>query len=473
MLGSYFGTFTPGANVFLVYAGAFCCRLGNPRRAVIGLTGIVAWTLGLSWIYELSYFFYVPGLLFTLMIGGVNIYQAEIEKKRKQLLLSQEEVKTLARTAERERIARDLHDLIGHTFSVITLKAELAGKLVDKDLGRAKDEIKQLENISRDALKQVREVVTGFRSSDLNDEFAHAKFTLESNDINFQYQCEDIEIDDTTNKELAIILKELITNILKHAQASKVSATLSMIKDRVTLEVQDNGVGIKADEKKQDGLWPKRDWRKSRKTQGNIFHFISTLANRQGGDIYYFCTRGVIELISIVIAEDQGMILGALAALLDLEDDIEVLFKASDGQQALEFIENNQAQTDILITDIEMPNLTGLDLAQHIQEKKLKVRTIILTTFSRSGYLRRAMDSGVKGYLLKDSPSDELIVAIRKVASGGKVVAPELMADAWMEQDPLTDKERQALRLAKEGETTEQIASKLHLSAGTVRKLPV
>lgn len=174
-------------------------------------------------------------------------------------------------------------------------------------------------------------------------------------------------------------------------------------------------------------------------------------------------------MIRVIIAEDQGMILGALAALLDLEDDIEVLFKASDGQEALTYIQNNQDQTDILITDIEMPKLTGLDLAQQIKEKKLAVRTIILTTFSRSGYLRRAMDSGVKGYLLKDSPSDELVVAIRKVAKGGKVVAPELMADAWMEQDPLTDKERLALRLAKEGDTTEQIANKLHLSAGTVR----
>ena len=254
LLGSYFGILTPGASVFFVYAGAFCCRLGNPKRAVTGLALIVVWTLLLSWLYQLSSFFYIPGIMFTLMIGGVNIYQAEIDKKKKQLILSQEEVKTLARTAERERIARDLHDLIGHTFSVITLKAELAGKLVDKDLLRAKDEIKQLENISRDALKQVREVVTGFRTSDLNNEFAHAKFTLESNDINFQYQFEDIEIDDNTNKELAIILKELITNILKHAHASKVSATLSKMKDRITLEVQDNGVGIKADEKSKKGF---------------------------------------------------------------------------------------------------------------------------------------------------------------------------------------------------------------------------
>ena len=97
------------------------------------------------------------------------------------------------------------------------------------------------------------------------------------------------------------------------------------------------------------------------------------------------------------------------------------------------------------------------------------IKVIIVTTFSRSGYLRRAMDAGVAGYLLKDSPSDELLKAMRKVAAGGRVISPDLMVNAWIEQDPLTDKERQSLRLAKEGKTTEQIARSLHLSAGTVR----
>lgn len=175
-------------------------------------------------------------------------------------------------------------------------------------------------------------------------------------------------------------------------------------------------------------------------------------------------------MINVVIAEDQGMILGALAALLDLEDDISVIKTASNGKVALSFIEEDaEPRTDILITDIEMPEMTGLELASAVAKHDSSVKVIILTTFSRAGYLRRAMDSGVKGYLLKDSPSEELVQAIRKVNSGGKVIAPELLQNAWMEQDPLTDKERAALRLAKNGDTTEQIALKLHLSAGTVR----
>lgn len=175
-------------------------------------------------------------------------------------------------------------------------------------------------------------------------------------------------------------------------------------------------------------------------------------------------------MINLLIAEDQAMLLTTLASLLDLEDDIKVVYQASNGQDALNFILDEDSQSvDLIVTDIEMPQLTGIELAQAIKKHQLGIKIIILTTFSRAGYLRRAMDAGIKGYLLKDSPSDELLEAIRKVAKGGKIIAPELMQDAWMEVDPLTEKERNALRLAKDGATTEQIAEKLYLSAGTVR----
>ena len=174
-------------------------------------------------------------------------------------------------------------------------------------------------------------------------------------------------------------------------------------------------------------------------------------------------------MIRILIAEDQGMLLGAMAALLDLEDDMEVVFKAKDGQDALDYLTGEDSPLDIVITDIEMPRMTGIELCEQIRERGLNPKTIILTTFSRSGYLRRAMDAGVRGYLLKDAPSDDLIGAIRKIHAGGRSVAAELVGDAWMELDPLTDKERKALRLAKDGLTTEQISEKLHLSCGTIR----
>ncbi len=172
-------------------------------------------------------------------------------------------------------------------------------------------------------------------------------------------------------------------------------------------------------------------------------------------------------MIKILIAEDQGMLLGALAALLNLEDDLEVIGQVANGRLALDHLQNEPP--DILLTDIEMPEMTGLELANQIYQQKIPIKVIILTTFARAGYLRRAMDAGVVGYMLKESPSTELAEAIRKIHQGAKIVAPELLTEAWSEADPLNDRERQVLRLAGEGLSTKAIAQKIHLSEGTVR----
>lgn len=173
-------------------------------------------------------------------------------------------------------------------------------------------------------------------------------------------------------------------------------------------------------------------------------------------------------MIRVLIAEDQGMVAGALAALLGLEHDLEVLGTVSDGEAAWLRLQQSPLP-DVLVTDIEMPRLTGLELAQRIKTQQLPLRTLILTTFARPGYLRRALDAGVRGYLLKDAPSEKLAAAIRAVHAGGKVIAPELALDAWEAEDPLSDRERQVLRLAGEGSSSAEIARQLHLSEGTVR----
>ncbi|MCA9838099.1 MAG: response regulator transcription factor [Trueperaceae bacterium] len=172
-------------------------------------------------------------------------------------------------------------------------------------------------------------------------------------------------------------------------------------------------------------------------------------------------------MIRVVIAEDQGMVLGALAALLELEGDIEVVAQASDGEAALQAVKDHSP--DILITDIEMPRMTGLELAQAVKREKLNCKLIILTTFARAGYLRRALESGASGYLLKDAPASELAEAIRRVHLGGRAIDPELATEAWTEPDPLTDRERQVLRFAAEGKTSGDIAEQMGLSDGTVR----
>ena len=172
------------------------------------------------------------------------------------------------------------------------------------------------------------------------------------------------------------------------------------------------------------------------------------------------------SMIRVVLAEDQAMVLGALAALLELEDDLEVVGRAADGDEARRLID--ELDPDVVLTDIEMPGTTGLDLAAGLRGRP-RPAVVILTTFARPGYLRRALESGVRGYLLKDAPSDELADAIRRVAAGGRVIAPELAAEAWGAEDPLTDRELQVLRLAAEGASTGRMAEALHLSEGTVR----
>jgi two-component system response regulator DesR len=172
-------------------------------------------------------------------------------------------------------------------------------------------------------------------------------------------------------------------------------------------------------------------------------------------------------VIRVVVAEDQGMVLGALATLLGLEPDIEVVGRAADGTAAWALVQRERP--DVLLSDIEMPGLTGLDLAARIRDGGLPVRVLIVTTFGRPGYLRRALDAGVRGYLLKDQPSEELAAAVRRVAAGGRVVAPELAEAAWGGADPLSERERAVLRLAEEGRSNKEIADALGLSPGTVR----
>ncbi len=172
--------------------------------------------------------------------------------------------------------------------------------------------------------------------------------------------------------------------------------------------------------------------------------------------------------IRVILAEDQAMVRGALAALLRLSGaGIEVVAEASDGEEALQAARRHAA--DVALLDIEMPHMDGIAAAEALRREHPQLRTIILTTFARPGYLRRAMAAGACGYLLKDAPATELAQAIRRVYEGGVAVQPELATEALALGDgPLTSRERDVLRLS-DGRPVSAIAAELRLSEGTVR----
>ncbi|GAF64606.1 putative response regulator [Bacillus sp. TS-2] len=170
-------------------------------------------------------------------------------------------------------------------------------------------------------------------------------------------------------------------------------------------------------------------------------------------------------MINVVIAEDQQMLLGALGALLNLEEDITVVGKAFDGSEAIKLVQD--LKPHICLMDIEMPGKSGLEAAEELKDSETNV--IILTTFARAGYFQRALKSGVKAYLLKDSPSDDLANAIRQVMNGKRIFAPELMDDVYSEKNPLTEREKDVLELIADGKSTNEIANQLSIKVGTVR----
>ncbi|CAD2223486.1 Transcriptional regulatory protein DesR [Pseudoalteromonas sp. 3J6] len=176
-------------------------------------------------------------------------------------------------------------------------------------------------------------------------------------------------------------------------------------------------------------------------------------------------------MIKVYLVEDQALVRDAVAALLSLDFNIEVIGQACNGRDALNEISalSKDLHPDIILTDIEMPSMNGIELSEQIAAKYPAINMVIMTTFSRAGYIRRSLNAGVKGFILKEAPSEELINALKKVMQGQKVIDPELAINALDDADPLTDKERKALKLASDGLKTSEIAKQLYISEGTTR----
>jgi two-component system sensor histidine kinase DesK len=242
-LGFIVVPFNAGAQGYLIYACAFFAFAGTIRDAIRLMAGMLVlfaiewYFLGFPWQYSLS------ALVIGPVVGTMNLIYRRNQQRNAELKLSHDEVRRLAALAERERIGRDLHDLLGHTLSLITLKSELANKLFDRDAGAARREIADVERVARDALAQVRRAVTGIRAAGLAAEVASAKLLLESNGVRMQTEIADLELPTEIETAFAMTLREAVTNVQRHAQASSVRVGLRVEEQLLVLRIEDNGRG--------------------------------------------------------------------------------------------------------------------------------------------------------------------------------------------------------------------------------------
>ncbi len=243
LLGVGISEINLGGNIMFVYAAAFCGNFENRKKAFLYLFLILAFTVFYSLFTDKSSYFWIPAIFMSLALGMLNINRAEVLHKNKALKQSQQETQQLAKIAERERISRDLHDLLGHSLSVITLKSELAGKMLEKSQPSEKirAEIKAIEALSRETLAQVRDAVKGYNKATISGELLQAKVAMEASGIKLITNMPSIKIPLKIESELALILREAITNIIRHADTKKVWIELKLVEQKLSLAISDQG----------------------------------------------------------------------------------------------------------------------------------------------------------------------------------------------------------------------------------------
>lgn len=243
VLGYALTPFNPGAQSYMIYACAFMAFTGATRPAVIWMLALLA-AYSIEWMvlgWPLIYL--ASTLMVGFAVGLMNISFARKAQADAALMLSHEEVRRLAAMAERERIGRDLHDLLGHTLSLVALKSDLAGKLLDRDLVAARREIDEVSRVARDALAQVRSAVTGIRAAGLAAELASARLLLESDGVVLTCPAEIPPLSPEQETVLALTVREAVTNLQRHARASTARVQLEVAAGHLRLRIEDNGRG--------------------------------------------------------------------------------------------------------------------------------------------------------------------------------------------------------------------------------------
>lgn len=232
-----------GASAFFIYGAAFLGEAKPPAVAVRWLGVIVAVVLVEAWLVPLRPQAWVPAAAFSILIGGTNIHFCELRRKDRALLAAKEAAEHLAAIAERERIARDLHDLLGHTLSVIVIKSELASKLADRDPARAASEIRDVEQISRKALHEVRRAIHGFRGESVEQELATGRASLAAAGVELVASVTRLDLPAEVERALALAVREALTNVIRHSKATRCEVTAEYRAGEISLIVQDNGIG--------------------------------------------------------------------------------------------------------------------------------------------------------------------------------------------------------------------------------------
>lgn len=248
LLGFLFAPINFGANAFFIYAGAFAGDMQPTRvawRAILVLTALAG---AAGWWLQPNPMFWIPALVFTPLVGGLCLHQRTMRAANAQLRLSRQEVQRLAQVAERERIARDLHDLLGHTLSTITLKASLAARLAERDPARAAEEMREVERISRHATQEVRGAVAGYRARSLEEELASARTALDAAGVAFEVTGPVPRLAPLEEAVLALALREAVTNVVRHAGARRCKVVFTLDDEELLLEIADDGRGARGPE---------------------------------------------------------------------------------------------------------------------------------------------------------------------------------------------------------------------------------
>jgi len=241
VLGFAWAPFNFGACTFFIFACSMCAALEQPRHAYLGIALVLCAALLAALTVRQPLPFLLPSLAVGAPVGIASVMDARVRRSRQQLMCKQEEVEHLARIAERERISRDLHDLLGHTLSLIAIKAELAGRLLERDTEATAKEIKDIEATARHALAEVRSAVTGFRQTGFAQELAQARAALAAADVTLDAEVQAFAMPATAENVLALALREAVTNILRHARATRCQVSVRQVDGQIVCHIRDDG----------------------------------------------------------------------------------------------------------------------------------------------------------------------------------------------------------------------------------------